>query len=173
MSKVEQVPPPAGSFLGKVGQGEGVYTDCFEVGIAADVSFADYITAFYTTPIFRAERLILRLFARAPATDAEARQVGTGEADRFAVWRVAERADNQLLMRAGRTSSWFMLVPPSSEQDTETTLMFGSVVMPVVDPKTGHPKLGRGVEALLWPHVFYSRLLLSAARHRLLSASNP
>jgi hypothetical protein len=173
MSKVKQVPVPKGSFLDKVGQGEGVYTDCFEIGIAADVGFADYITAFYTSPLFKAERLILRLFARAPSTDAEAQQVGSGETDRFALWRMVERGENQLLMRAGRTSSWFMLVPPSPAQTGETTLMFGSVVMPTIDRRTGQPKLGRGFESLLWPHVFYSRLLLSAAWRRLLRASNP
>ena len=168
MSKVEQVLPPPGSFLNEVGQGDGVYTDCFEVGIAADVSFADYITAFYTTPLFKTERIILRIFARSPSTDAEARLLAVGESDRFALWRMIERGENQLLMRAGRTSSWFMIVPPLSGQGPQTRLMFGSVVMPVTDPKTGQPKLGLGFGSLLWPHVFYSRLLLSAARRRLL-----
>ncbi|QGY00033.1 hypothetical protein EI983_17870 [Roseovarius faecimaris] len=170
MSTVAQVPPPAGSFLDRVGQGDGVYTDCFEAAIAGDVSFADYITAFYTTPLFRCERLILRFFAGAPSTDAEARRVGTGEADRFALWHMVERGENQLLMRAGRTSSWFMLVPGSTAQGIGTKLMFGSVVMPVIDRKTGQARLGLGFESLLWPHIFYSRQLLSAARRRLLRA---
>lgn len=170
MSKVEQVPVPYGSFLEKVGRGNGVYTDCFQTGIVANVSFADYIAAFYTTPIFKCERLLLRLFARAPSTDSEARQVGTGETDRFALWREVARGKNQLLMRAGRTSSWFMLVPPSTEREGETKLMFGSVVTPVIDRESGQPKLGLGFESLLWPHTIYSRLLLSAARRRLLRA---
>ena len=170
MSKVEQVPPPKGSFLDKVGQSDGVYTDCFEVEIAADVSFADYIAAFYTTPLFKTERVILRLFASAPSTDAEARQLAEGKTDRFALWRVVERAENQLLMRAGRTSSWFMLVPTSAGEGPRTRLLFGSVVTPVTNPASGQKRLGLGFESLLWPHTFYSRLLLSAARRRLLGS---
>lgn len=168
MTPVAQVPVPKGSFLDKVGQGDGVYTDCFEVEIAADISFADYITAFYTTPLFKAERLLLRVFARAPSTDAEARQVGQGDADRFVLWRKVERGENQLLMRAGRTSSWFMLVPQTTEHQVLTKLMFGTVVLPVMNPETGQTRLGPGFELLLWPHKFYSRCLLSAARRRLL-----
>lgn len=173
MTKVKQVPPPPGSFLDKAGQRDGVYTDCFEVSVARAVSFPDYVEAFYTTPLFRCERIILRLFARAPSTDAEARLVGTGDADCFALWHMVERGENQLLMRAGRTSSWFMLVPPSPGQGGETKLMFGSVVIPVSDRSTGQKRLGPGFEALLWPHVFYSRLLLAAAQRRLLRISNP
>ena len=173
MGKVQEVSVPPGSFLHKIAQQDGVYTDCFEVGIAADVAFADYIAAFYTTPIFKAERVVLRPFAQSPSTDVEARELGEGKTDRFAVWRMQERSDNQLLMWEGRTSSWFMLVPASPEKGSNTRLMFGSVVLPVKDKNTGVLRMGFGFKALLGAHKLYSRILLSSARRHLLRTQNP
>ena len=172
MSKVQAVAVPEGSFLREAGRQDGIYTDCFAVRIDADIAFADYIEAFYTTPLFRAERLILRAFVRAVSTDAQARALGEGRLDRFAVWRVEARSDTQLLMREGRTSSWFMLVPPGTGQGPDTVLLFGSVVRPATG-RGGKRRMGILFKALLGAHKLYSRLLLAAARRRLLRASNP
>ncbi len=170
MEKVHEVAVPQGSFLETIGQQDGVYTDCFAVMTVGEANFADYIEAFYTTPIFRAERVLLRLFARAPSTDHQARALGEGTLDTFSVWHVQKRSENQLLMREGRTSSWFMLVPSYDAEVDGCVLMFGSVVFPNKDKKTGKLKIGFLFKALLGVHKFYSRMLLSAARRRLLRA---
>jgi len=171
MPEVQQIRVPQGSFLDRFAQQGGVYTDCFAVEIDADIAFADYIEAFYTTPLFKAERMILGLLAKAPSKDDQAHLLGTGEIDEFAVWRVKERAESQLLMKAiGRTSSWFMTVPFSPGR---TRLMFGSVVVPEGYPKPGADKMGFGFSALLGLHKLYSRLLLASAHKRLLCAQNP
>ncbi|MDF1668425.1 MAG: hypothetical protein P1U83_02320 [Roseovarius sp.] len=171
MPEVQQVQVPEGSFLDHFARQDGVYADCFAVEINSDIAFGDYIEAFYTTPLFKAERLILRLIAKAPSTDDEARLLGIGDLDKFAIWRVKERAESQLLMKAvGRTSSWFMTVPVSPGR---TRLMFGSVVVPHGYPKPGAAKMGFGFSALLGLHKLYSRRLLASARKRLLRSQNP
>jgi hypothetical protein len=87
----------------------GRYGDCFSVNVDGAVSLADFVFAFYTSPVFRIERLILRILIRTPSSDAEARALADGSAASFAVWYVGERTATQLLMcdRYERTRSWF------------------------------------------------------------------
>ena len=143
----------------------GAYVDCYSAGIVAPVSLAQYIEAFYTTPVFGAERSILKWFASRPSTDAEASSLAAGEIDSFAAWRVEGRDANQLLLAdySGRTRSWLMVAPVA----TATQLYFGSAVVPRVDAATGRRSMGPVFGALLGFHKLYSRILLSAARRRL------
>lgn len=122
------------------------------------------MTAFYTTWLFRLERWILRLAVARPSTDEEARQLARGEREAFAAWSVEARAPDQLLMCdfTGRTRSWLMVAPAAG-----TRLYFGSVVVPVRDPKTGETGLGPVHGPLIGFHKLYSRLLLGAAARRL------
>src|ERR1019366_9113400 len=76
----------------------GIYADRFSVTVDRVVSMADFVFAFYTSPVLRIERLILRVLLGAPSTDAEAGAVATGSGTSFAVWRVGERTATQLLM---------------------------------------------------------------------------
>lgn len=142
----------------------GAYTDCFSTEIAAHISFADYLLAFYTTPLFKLERLIL-LLVRKPSTNEEARQLADAKRDSFAAWTVEARAENQILMCdfAGSTRSWLMTIPT----ENGTRLYFGSVVVPHRITKDGKPSLGFFFTALLGFHKIYSVLLLRSAKSKL------
>src|SRR5450755_632828 len=69
----------------------GQQGDCFEMTVHQPVSLSDFVAAFYASPVFRIERLLLQVLARAPSTDAQARAVAEGSGYSFAVWRVGER----------------------------------------------------------------------------------
>jgi hypothetical protein len=143
---------------------DGYYTDCFAIEVAGDVTLAAFINAFYTTWLFRAERLVLRVAARVPSTDEQLRDLASGQGDQFAAWRVEARSDVQVLLNAGRTKSCLMVVPVGDK----TRLMFGSVVVP--EPAKGNkpPRLGPVFDTLLGAHRVYSRLLLGAAARKLM-----
>ena len=86
------------------------FTDCYAATADRPVSLADYVTAFYTTPLFKLERRVLRV-AGHPSSDADARALAHGDQARFAAWHVEDRTDDQLLVcdAGGRTRSWFMV----------------------------------------------------------------
>ena len=140
----------------------GAYGDCFSVAVDRAVSLAEFVFAFYTSPVFRIERLILRVFVGAPSSDAAARALSDGSAASFAVWYVGQRTATQLLMcdRYERTRSWFRVVPLDGDR---TLLQFGSAVAAARDLRTGTAALGGGFRMLLRFHVLYSKMLLHAA----------
>ena len=149
----------------------GAYTDCYATEIAARVSHAEYVEAFYTTWVFKLERLLLKWLVAKPSSDDEARRLSRGELDAFAAWTVEGRAPDQLLLAdfMGRTKSWLMVAPLDA---TRTQLYFGSAVVPVAG-KTGRPRLGFSFGAMLGFHKLYSRVLLAAARSRLTRHQQP
>ena len=158
-----QLPPDA--LLAKYSS-TGAYTDCYTTHVAAIVSQAQFVEAFYTGGVFRLERLLIRLFLRRASTDVQASQLAAGDAKEFAAWRVEGRTPTQLLMCdiAGRTRSWLMVSPATAG----TRLYFGSAVIPAATRTTGNPRIGWKFKALLGFHKLYSRILLGAARDRLL-----
>jgi hypothetical protein len=145
---------------------EGAYTDCYETQIATAASLADYVEAFYTTPVFKLERWILSWSVAKPSSDADVRRLAQAGTESFAAWSVEGREADQLLLCdfQHRTRSWLMVVP--SEGGVGTRLYFGSAVVPV-RRKSGEPRLGFTFTALLGFHKVYSRVLLGAARSRL------
>ena len=147
--------------------GDGAYTDCYATEVSGAVPHAEYVTAFYTTWVFKLERLILRWLVSKPSNDAQARQLAEGSIDSFAAWHVEKRSENQLLLCdfLGRTRSWLMVAPAVTRD--QTRLYFGSAVVPARNPKTGTRKLGRGFYALLGFHKIYSKVLLYSAKSRL------
>jgi hypothetical protein len=64
------------------------------------------------------------------------------------------------------TRSWFRVVPVTGGG---TRLQFGSAVAAKADESTGAPAPGSGFNLLLRFHVFYSQLLLHAAKLKLRS----
>ena len=150
----------------------GAYTDCYVCEVDGVVSHADFVEAFYTTRLFKLERFILRWLARRPATDADARRLADGSADRFSAWRVEARAVDQLLLAdfTGRTRSWLMVAPVTgTDTCPKTRLCFGSAVVPQTRPGAhGQPPMGFIFHALQGFHRLYSKLLLGAARDRLM-----
>jgi hypothetical protein len=146
-------------------QRQGAYLDCYATDIAAAVTQAQFVEAFYTSWLFRLERWILGWSAMKPSTDAQAREIARGERVDFAAWSVEARGTEQLLMRdfLGATRSWFMVAP----QATGTRLHFGSVVTTRRNPRTGQWDLGQRYRLLLGFHKLYSRAQLAAACSKL------
>ncbi|MEP6884214.1 MAG: hypothetical protein ABJC66_05640 [Gammaproteobacteria bacterium] len=141
----------------------GNYGDCFSVGVDGAVSLADFVFAFYTSPLFRVERLILQILAGAPASDGDALALAQGSAKTFSVWYTGERTATQLLMcdRYERTRSWFQVVPLAGGR---TLLQFGSAVAAAPQSATKVSRPGAVFSLLLGFHILYSQLLLSAAK---------
>ena len=63
---------------------EDTYTDCYVTDVAQSVSHDEFIIAFYTTHIFKLERLILKLFVSRPSTDDQVKELAAGDIDTFA-----------------------------------------------------------------------------------------
>jgi len=145
----------------------GAYADCYFTDVAQPVSQAEYVEAFYTTAVFKLERLLLRWLVSRPSTDLQARELASGQRTTFAAWSVEASKADQLLLSdfQGRTRSWLMSVPAPGNQATR--LFFGSAVVPLVDRRTGEARMGFGFRALLGFHKLYSRVLLRAAAARL------
>ena len=168
MSTINPSPLPASALLARY-QGVGAHTDCYATELASAATHAQFVTAFYTSWLFRLERLILKWTISRPSSDAQAAELAAGRIDEFAAWRVEARAPDQLLLTDlyGRTRSWLMVTPLESGR---TRLYFGSAVVPRPHPRSGKPALGFGFRALLGFHRLYSLALLSAARARLRAA---
>ena len=150
---------PEGALHGKYAR-SGAYTDCFSTVIAGSVSHPEFVQAFYTSKVFKLERFILEWLVDKPSTDAEAKELATGQRDRFAAWTVEERSADQLLMcdYLSQTRSWLMVGHCERDGSPATRLYFGSVVVPV----RRFP-----FNVLLGFHRLYSRVLLRSARARL------
>ena len=168
MSSALPVEPPESSLLLALKRG-GSYADCYAITIPVAITQAQFIEAFYTTPLFKAERFILRWLAFKASTDQDASDLAHGKRDTFAVWRVAQRLPEQLLLadQTGRTHSWLMAVP----SPTTTQLFFGSALTGRTNPKTGQQEMSFVFHALLDLHNFYSQRLLQAAATRLIAAA--
>jgi len=124
---IQQIDIPADTLIAEHRTRIDGFADSFMTRVPQDVSLATYVEAFYTTPVFRTERMILGL-AGHKSSDQQARNVAQGEADRFAIWGNPIRRDGELLMQeaSGATSSWFM-----TRKDGEgTELYFGTTVRP-------------------------------------------
>lgn len=143
---------------------KGAYTDCFATDVAAGVSLAAFVEAFYTSAAFRCERFVLRWVVAKPSSDDDARRLARGESEKFAAWTVEARASDQLLVcdYLSRTRSWLMVEPMAGGG---TRLYFGSAVVPV-GIGSSRARLGFPFNALLPFHKLYARTLLGAARGR-------
>jgi len=168
MFSIKKCMVPANTSLDKYLM-NGAYTDCYTTEISGSVSFPEFIFSFYTTPLFKTERLILKLTVSKPSTDVQARQLADGEINKFAAWHVENRSENEILMCdfLGRTRSWLMVTPVNTAGSPRTRLYFGSAVVPIRNPTTSEPSLGFGYKALLGFHQIYSRLLLYSAKSRI------
>ena len=174
MFSIEACPIPESALLNKYrnrspSEDAEAYADCYSVGINGSVVLSDFVFAFYTTPVFRLERVILKYLVAKPSTDYQARQLADGSIDSFAAWNVEQRTEEQLLMCdfRGRTRSWFMVTPIVTTSHSRTLLRFGSAVVPRKNIKTGKLELGSGFSFLRGFHKLYSKALLYSAKMRL------
>lgn len=156
-------PVPEGSFLGAYAR-KGAFTDCYATTVPGTVNLPELVFAFYTTPLFKVERWLLSKALRISSSDPQALQLAEAASDRFSAWAVEHRSDNEILLDAGQTRSW-LSVRRHTPPDTSTTLLFGSVVVPM---RQGG-KFGPAFHLLLGFHRLYSRLLLSSAAKRVVA----
>jgi hypothetical protein len=143
------------------------YTDCYVTELPFPVTAAEFIEAFYTSSLFKLERMILSAVLRRASTDAQAHELAIGHRHSFAAWSVEARKEGQVLLAAGRTRSWLAITPDKS---SGTQLYFGSAVVPRHSASGAHT-MGLWFWALSGFHKAYSRALLRAARNRLLARS--
>ena len=167
MFSIQKSLVPANTLLDKYSI-DGGYADCYSTEIPRQVSFSEFVYFFYTTDLFKLERLILRWTASKPSTDPQARQLADGIRTTFAAWHVENRNETELLMCdfQGQTRSWMMVVPVRSVQ---TRLYFGSAIVPNRNTKTGALSIGFVYQASLGFHRIYSILLLYFAKLRIMS----
>lgn len=128
------------------------YTDCLTRDEKGQIDIATYVTAFYSTWLFKLERGLLGLLGKS-ATDGQARDMAEGHTNTFSAWTVEARTGQQLLMcdMGGATRSWFMVAP----EGDKTRLYFGSAVT----------KTDSWLFKLLLPfHNMYARALLKAVK---------
>jgi hypothetical protein len=161
MPSITSQPLPERSLLNPYAR-KGAHTDCYVAEISGMARCAHYVEAFYTTPLFKLERCILKLALSLPSTDAQVRKLIDGSSDVFAAWRVESRTDDQLLMcdKYGNTRSWLMVEPAAASDPARTRLYFGSAV-------TKSAMARPTFRMLLGFHSMYSKALLAAACRRL------
>jgi hypothetical protein len=160
---IERLPLPEAALLQAYAR-NGSYTDCFATTIDGAISHEQYVVAFYTTAVFRLERMILKWAVAKPSTDEQARQLAAGTRHEFAAWTVEQRAADQLLLCdfMGRTRSWLMVEPLVTDRGPATRVYFGSAVV----PRPGRASTGFPFNAMLGFHTLYSRVLLHSAAKR-------
>ncbi len=152
---------PSGGVLSPYAAQDATYTDCFEARLTAQVSLARFLGAFYTTGLFRLERLALTLPLRRWIGDGELYDMAAGRSDEFAIWTVEARDSRQILLRerSGRTRSYLAV---EAMDAGVTRLLFGSAVVP------GHGQTLPGAVRFMGPlHRAYSRALLGLAARSL------
>ena len=159
MLSIEKIPAPENTFLKNYFL-DGNYVDCYVTTIDKQISFPEFIFAFYTTWLFKTEAFILTHTVKKPSSDVEAKKLANAEVDKFAAWTVESRSENQMLMCdfVGRTRSWFM----AENVEDKTKLYFGSAVV----PKKRGEGLGFIFIILLGFHQIYSILLLWSAKSK-------
>jgi hypothetical protein len=145
----------------------GHFTDCYSTEISQSVTHSQFIVAFYTTRLFKLERLILKLAISKPSTDAEALELAEKQRDTFAAWSVEARDTDQLLLCdfQGRTRSWLMVEALPSDHSPQTRLYFGSAVVRNEKKQRNPGKFGLGL--MFRFHRWYSVALLYSAKRRL------
>lgn len=156
-------PLPANALLRRYEKAH--YTDCFSVVMPGSITHEQFVRAFYTTWLFKFERIILKWFAKKPSSDEDVDRLASGSAQKFAAWTVEDRSNDQVLLCdfRGTTRSWLMVEPAADG----TRLYFGSAVIRSIVKEGGALKMGRSFQFLLGLHKLYSKALLGAARKRL------
>ena len=151
---------PGDAYLFRYAAQDATYTDCYEVMFPGKADLEQFITAFYSTWLFRLERLVLTLVLRRRITQTSVLALAQG-AETFAAWRVEDRAEGQILLcdLSGRTRSWLAV---AAKDGGVTRLLFGSAVV------AGKGReLPRSVRLLMPFHKAYARALLRLAEWKL------
>ena len=174
MLSIKSCPLPDSALLAKY-QKSGAYTDCYQTEIPAKITQSHYISAFYSTPVFKLERIILKYLLSKPSSADQLQLLAQGRTDSFAAWTVEDKCQNQLLMcdYRQRTRSWLMIEDIGRDTAPKTRLYFGSAVVPLKETHTRSSASRQKIftwlssRALLGFHKAYSVLLLHCAKLRL------
>lgn len=159
--KVSAGSEPDAALIREYARLPGGYVDCFYADVGGRVTLSDYIEAFFSTPVFRAERLMLNLTANGRSNRQSASELASGSSDKMAIWTTQARDDAQILMIAGNGPVFTWLMVEEAQTDAfSSRLYFGSAVLPTATGKDGTPKMAAGFRVFLGLHIFYSRLLL-------------
>jgi hypothetical protein len=171
VERVQSLPLPEDALLARY-RDIGAYTDCFTIEVDTCVSQVEYVCAFYTSPLFKMERFILKWVVSKPSTDADVSALALAKTDAFAAWTVEDRRNNQLLLcdYQKRTRSWLMALPLSG--GTRTRLYFGSAVSRLRPDGREDRAFGLAFTLLVGVHKLYARGLLSAAVRHLNQRTN-
>ena len=164
MSNIQQGELPQDAFLNKYKQ-QGAYTDCYFIDVSRKISQSEYIECFYTSSVFKVERLILSIFLLKFSNDLEAKKLAGGEITRFSAWHVVVQTSDQLVLRdlSNRTRSWLMVTDLDGSNSVKTRLYYGSEVIPKNISTSGEPKFGFLFHVFSRFHHWYSRALLRSA----------
>lgn len=161
--QIVQKDVPAGSLIAPFAVAPDYYADAFSADARPGVDLQAFLAVFYRSLPIRAERQLLRLAGHG-STDEDVTRLANDDADRFAMWSVETRREDEILLGdlSGRTKSWLKVEPI----EDGTRLWFGSILVPFKQ-KDGSYGVGNFATALIGPHRFYSRVLLRAAAKRL------
>lgn len=86
MEKVVEMLLPVGTFIAEQAEFSGSYTDCYGIKLDHAITLPEFIAAFYTTPLFRLERLMLAITPKGRMKDADVTAMASGESDTMAIW---------------------------------------------------------------------------------------
>jgi hypothetical protein len=141
----------------------GAFTDCYTYDVDSVVSHSDFVYAFYTSPLFKIERFILKWIVAKPSTDADVAALALGTSDVFSAWSVEGRAKDQLLVcdYQRRTRSWLMVLP--LDGGAGTRLFFGTAVARLRPDGRKDRAFGLAFKLLVGFHKLYARALLRDA----------
>jgi len=155
--------PSSALLYGHVERGE--YADAFYTDITYSADLSEYIRAFYSSRVMRVERFILKFIGKPSSAD-QVEKLATGEISELAVWSVAERRKNEILLPDSydRTCSWLMVSYPSTGK---TRLHFGTGVHRMRQQGEGATSLNLFFRATIGFHLLYSKVLLRSARNQL------
>ena len=165
-SQITQKAVPVDSLLARYADEPEGHTDCFVTTVRANVDLASYISAFYSSWVFRPERILLSVAPSFPGSAAALERLACGKSDRFLAWTVEQRRDHEILLAefSGATRSWLRVVP---QGEALTELNFGSAIVARRDADGSYRPPSFVFSLLSGFHEFYSRMLLSAASRRL------
>lgn len=169
MAKIAPAPLPVGALLASYAEA-GAFTDCYATCVDGAVSLERFVAAFYSSPEFRPERVLIGLLMpdrRAGA--AEVAAIASGNSTGFSAWTVEARSEDQILLCdfQRRTRSWLMVRPAAGADSTR--LYFGSAVVRIGRSAPSRWGEVAAFNGLLWFHKLYSRALLNGAARRLRS----
>ena len=145
------------------------FTDCYVARIRKRIVLHEFVSAFYSSPLFTLERLILKWVFSKPSNRSDIEELANGTATTFAAWSVEARRPDELLLKdyLGRTRSWLKCEPVAADDKPQTAVFFGSAVVFSNGIKSSERRSDALFRALLPFHKLYSRALLWSAKRKL------